>query len=149
MQIVTEREFDEAVQQVADKVFDPLAESDEIHDFTMGVLDNVDDNRQERAQESLQRRTFHKVFFEHPFGDGPIDDLPTVVLACFIEHHDRTISLHYRDQHMAVLSESNGDKTVAELGTAAFYTAVKDEVWKRARGAVSEAPEISDPDVEA
>lgn len=147
MRIITKEEFDEAVRQVAGQVFDPFGDG-EVHDFSMEIVDLVDEGRQDEAKDRLKRRTYHNVLFKHPFGDGPLDDQPPIVHGCLVQHRDGTLSLDYREEHLS-LHRHSAEETVQEMGMAAFYSAVKDEVWSLARATCSDARDMDDPDIGA
>lgn len=154
MQIITKDEYDEAIQTLADRVFDPLSDSGDVREFTYEIVDDTLDDGvdQDDVTERLRQQVFHKVLFEHPFEfDGPITDMPPVMAGCVVEADDtpRTMDRRYAEEHLSV-SPRSPPRSFGEMAAGVVFSAVKSEVFDRARHAVADADSTAEnPDAEA
>lgn len=143
MHVITKDEYDEAVEQLASAVFDPLGDSK----FSLDELYEAVDNGEEEWFSSKAKDDIdHVIRFEHPWGNpesrnvGAIVDLPGHMLGAIIEFSGRggIGDRDYRKKIKGVAKHRDPRRSLQAAAREALYADVRREVFSRMRSAVGE-----------
>lgn len=138
MNIVTETEYDLAVEEVSHEVFDPLGDDG---GFSDEILDLIEDGQNDAAKERIVDRCIHKSLFSHPFHTGPLSGSTTeaetlsVVHGCIVEHGSRINSTI--EQHADRPQSTTARNRLGEDALLVFASDVKRDVYRRVRKTVN------------
>lgn len=129
MQIITDTEYEELVDELATRVYDPMHDDDSVREASLEWIRMVSDGEQDAVREEIEEELDYVVVFDHGLHEnGPLGEMEPVTAGCILQHSTRP------NRVKADEVDGSGAETVTrKMAAQVLYDDVKSEVHERVR----------------
>lgn len=134
MQILTETEYDDLVDELAGRVFDPMHPDDAVSDVSLRWIEMVEDGKQDAVREKIREELDYVVVFDHGIHDsGPLGEMEPATAGCIMQHSQRANRVKPDD-----VDGSGAETVTRKMAARVLWEDVQGEVHERVRNSLKD-----------